>query len=163
MKSIYLLRHAKSDWDADYGDDHERPLAPRGKRAAARIGKLLAETSSVPGVIYASSAVRASDTATIAREAGEWDSEIHFRRDLYGAGLETVLAITQSLPGSLDSVLFVGHQPGWSHAVSALSGGSLVGMPTACLARIDFEVDDWTACGIGHGFLTRLIPPKALD
>jgi len=163
LKSIYLLRHAKSDWDADYDDDHERPLAARGRRAAARIGRLLAETKSVPDVVYASTAVRASDTAAIACESGEWHSDVQFRRDLYGAGVERVLSIAQNLPTSLNSVLFVGHQPGWSHAVSALSGGSLVGMPTACLARIDFEVDDWTGCRIGHGILTRLIPPRALD
>ncbi|MFT5144943.1 MAG: phosphohistidine phosphatase [Rhodothermales bacterium] len=163
MKSIYILRHAKSDWNANYGEDHDRPLAPRGEAAAARVGRLLRDTNNVPDLIFSSTAVRARTTVHLASEAGDWGRPIELRPELYGAGVETILEIAHGLPDSIESALFAGHQPGWSYAVSALSGGGMVSMPTACLARIDFEVRGWQSCRVGGGVLSLLIPPKGLD
>jgi phosphohistidine phosphatase len=163
MKSIYILRHAKSDWNADYGEDHDRPLAPRGEAAAARVGRLLKKTKNVPDLIFSSTAVRARTTVQLASEAGDWARPIELRPELYGAGVEAILEIVHSLSDSVESVLFAGHQPGWSYAVSALSGGSMVSMPTACLARVDFEIRTWQSCQVGRGVLSLLIPPKGLD
>jgi phosphohistidine phosphatase len=164
MKDILLLRHAKSDWNVDFGEDHERPLANRGRRAAGRLGRLLEATSSMPDVIFTSTAVRAADTALLLHEAAGWPNlQIHRRGDLYGAGVDRILALTRELPEEMESALFVGHEPGWSQAVSALSGGSSVRMPTACLACISFDVPEWSLCLPGRGVLTRLIPPRALD
>ena len=76
MKRIFLLRHGKSDWNAPYSTDHERPLKGRGVRAARTIGRFLAETDEEPDVIVSSSAVRALSTAELAAEAGSWRCEI---------------------------------------------------------------------------------------
>lgn len=163
MKEILLLRHAKSDWDADYGDDHERPLADRGIRAAKRIGRLLADTGRVPDAIYSSTAVRARTTIQLAAEEGDWGREINLRPELYGGTVHTILSIARNLDDSVRSALFVGHQPGWGHAAEALTGGSSIEFPTACLARIAFHDSRWDRVGEGRGILIHLIPPKYLD
>ena len=163
MKEILLLRHAKSDWDADYGEDHERPLSARGIRAAKRIGRLVGQTGRVPDAIYSSTAVRARTTVQLAAEEGDWGTVINLRPELYGANVNTILSITRGLDDSINSALFVGHQPGWGHAVEALTGGSSIEFPTACLARIAFQEDSWGRVREGRGILIHLIPPKYLD
>ncbi|MBO6576202.1 MAG: histidine phosphatase family protein [Rhodothermales bacterium] len=163
MKTIVLVRHAKSDWNADYGEDHDRPLAPRGIRAAKRLGKLLAATGGVPDLILSSTAVRARTTIELARDAGEWDVQIRLHRELYGAGPGTILNLAGGLPDAVDTVMFAGHEPGWSQAVSAFIGGGDIRMPTACMARIEFAAEQWDRVRVGHGLLTALMPPKALD
>ena len=163
MKSIYLLRHAKSDWEADYGEDHERPLASRGVKAAKRIGRLMGASGYLPDVILSSTAVRARTTVEIAEKAGEWGREIRLESSLYGADTQEIVRLARGISGDAESALFVGHEPGWSQAVSRLSGGGSVRMPTACLARIDLDVDAWSDVREGIGQLICLIPPKALD
>ncbi|MFT4605076.1 MAG: phosphohistidine phosphatase [Rhodothermales bacterium] len=163
MKEILLLRHAKSDWDADYGADHERPLSGRGIKAAKRIGRLIGQTGRVPDAIYSSTAVRACTTAELAAKEGDWGTPINLRPELYGATVRTILSIARELDDSIQSALFVGHQPGWGHAVVALTGGGAVEFPTACLARITFGEDKWDRVKEGHGTLIHLIPPKYLD
>ncbi len=163
MKEILLLRHAKSDWDANYGEDHDRPLSARGIKAAKRIGRLVGQTGRVPDAIYSSTAVRARTTAQLAAEEGDWGIVINLRPELYGATVRTILSIARELDDSVHSALFVGHQPGWGHAVEALTGGGAVEFPTACLARIAFREDQWDHVREGRGTLIHLIPPKYLD
>ncbi|NNE70266.1 MAG: histidine phosphatase family protein [Rhodothermales bacterium] len=163
MKEILLLRHGKSDWDADYGADHDRPLAPRGIKAAKRVGRLLADSGKVPDAVFSSTAVRARTTVELAAEEGDWDVDIQLRRDLYGAGVRTILALARGLDDGVNSVLFVGHQPGWGHAAEVLSGGGAVEFPTACLARIAFDADRWSDVAEGEGTLIQLVAPKYLD
>lgn len=163
MKEILLLRHAKSDWNADYGADHDRPLNSRGIGAAKRVGKLLADSQKVPDAIFSSTAVRARTTVELAAEEGGWNREIQLKGELYGAGVRTILTIARGLGDHVNSALFVGHQPGWGHAVEVLAGGGAVEFPTACLARIAFGVDQWSDVAEGEGTLLQLIAPKYLD
>ena len=71
MKTLLVMRHAKSDWGAPLGDDHERPLADRGVKAARRMGCFLTDSGSVPQLVISSTAVRARTTAELAAEPGE--------------------------------------------------------------------------------------------
>lgn len=161
MKSLYLLRHGKSDWDADYSADHERPLARRGEKAAAAVGKFLSGIDEVPDLILSSTAVRARTTVEIAAKKGSWDRTIEFRDDLYGASTQTVLYIINELSSDADTVMLAGHEPTSSSSIKMLTGAH-VRFPTACLARIDFTLPDWHMIRPGSGVLQWMIPPRLL-
>ena len=93
MKTLLVMRHAKSDWGAASGSDHDRVLARRGIKAARKVGRFLTESETVPDLVLSSSAVRALTTAELAREAGEWGCDIVTSRDLYASDPERVLEL----------------------------------------------------------------------
>ena len=90
MKTLFLLRHGKSDWGHGVAD-HERPLTRRGEDAARRIGRLLAGIGQVPERVVSSTAVRARQTAQLAAEAGSWSPAVELEGDFYETGPERVL------------------------------------------------------------------------
>lgn len=162
MKTLLFLRHGKSDWDAPFGYDHERPLAQRGQKAAKLMGRFIASSGHEPDAILTSTAVRARDTVRIASEAGGWSAPIRETSELYGASAQTVLALVKEEHHSTDRLLLAGHEPTWSDTVSRLIGGASLRFPTAALARIDFDVASWRHVDFGRGELIWLLPPKAL-
>ena len=85
MKRLILLRHAKSDWAADYGGDHERPINQRGHRAAEAMGRWLSLTGHAPDHVVSSSAVRARTTAEVAAAGGDWEADIEIDSVVYEA------------------------------------------------------------------------------
>ncbi|HYU93498.1 MAG TPA: histidine phosphatase family protein, partial [Actinomycetota bacterium] len=111
-RRLFLLRHAKSSWDDPSIDDHDRPLAPRGRRAAARIADYATKTRIRPDLILCSSAMRARQTLErIAPSLGR-DAEIHIERSLYGASQDRLLERLHAIPDEVDSVMMIGHNPG---------------------------------------------------
>ena len=162
MKTILLLRHGKSDWDADYGADHERPLAARGQKGARKMGRFVTTARIVPDRAITSSAVRARETLATAAEAGGWTGPARVTDALYEASPEAVLDEIRSEPDDADTIVVVGHEPAWSGLVSLLIGGGRVEMKTAAVARIDVEVESWSDVAPGRGALAFLLPPAAL-
>jgi len=162
MKRIYLLRHAKSDWSADYEADHDRPLNKRGRGAAQQMGEFLTAIEQAPDLVVTSSAVRARDTAELAMSAGSWSCPVEVTRDLYAASPSAVMQLVHIHTGSHDRLLLVGHQPTWSELVSALIGGGVVRMPTAAIARVDLDIDGWAEVEFGAGTLSWVVTPKLL-
>ena len=136
------MRHAKSDWNANYGADHDRPLNERGKRSARAIGEALTADGVAPDHIISSTAVRARTTAELAASAGRWDCELVLDSRLYGGGADTVVSVAASTERG-ERLMLVGHEPTWSFLVSRLTG-THVDMKTATVALIDFEVDGWS-------------------
>src|SRR5262245_25715614 len=125
MKTLMLLRHGKSSWSDSDLDDDERPLTGRGKQAATRMGRLLAEKSLVPGRILSSTARRARKTAELAAEAAGYRGEIELLDDLYLASAKKILSQTRThTPDAVDRVLIVAHNPGLEELVDRLAGGS---------------------------------------
>ena len=161
MKTLYLLRHAKSDWGTG-GSDHDRSLSPRGIDAAKRVGCLLAETGQVPERIVSSSAVRARTTVELAASAGSWPTEIELDRELYDTGPDAVLAWLKRIGEGCNSLLLAGHQPTWSLLAEGLIGGGQLRFPTAALARIDLHVESWAAVDYGCGELVWFQIPRVL-
>ncbi len=161
MKTLLLLRHGKSDWDTDYGADHERPLAKRGVKAAKRIGKFLTAIDEIPDLVVSSTAVRAATTADLASRAGGWDTEMSTTRDLYEASPAGVVDALRGLPDRVSSVMLVGHEPTWSSSVSVFTGANCR-FPTAAVCRIDFERDRWADVSFGGGQLIWLVVPNSL-
>ena len=162
MKTVFVLRHGKSDWKASYGSDFERPLAKRGVRAAGQMGRFMTRTEQVPEKILSSTAVRARRTADLAIEAGEWPCPAEYVESLYGATAASALDLIRSQADEYSSLLIVGHQPTLSDLIAELSGGSWVRFPTAALVRIDFGVESWDLVAPSEGELIWLVTPKLL-
>jgi len=160
MKTLILFRHGKSNWDRDSGDDHARPVADRGIKAARTMGRFLSLAKQVPDAVITSSALRARTTIELAAEAGDWKCPVKVTRSLYDATPLAVLEEVRAEPPDRTSVLLAGHEPTWSELVSLLIGGGTVGMPTACMARIDFGVESWEAIEYARGSLVWLLPPR---
>jgi phosphohistidine phosphatase len=162
MPALMLLRHGKSDWQAEYGDDRARPLAGRGRKAAKAMGKFLARAGHVPDSAITSPAVRAEDTLRLAMKAGGWTCPVRTAAGLYGAGVSGLLAEIHTEPAATGVLLAVGHEPTWSDAVTVLIGGGRVRIPTAALARIEFDVERWEDVQPGTGELAWIVPPRLL-
>jgi phosphohistidine phosphatase len=152
------MRHAKSDWDADYGTDHERPLNDRGIRSSRIMGRVLMAEGHAPDHVVASTAVRARSTASLAKEAGEWSCEIVLDQSLYGGGADAAVLSASAVTGS-EQLMLVGHQPTWSILFSVLTGES-VEMKTATVAVIDFDIDRWKELPSVKGAVAAVYQPR---
>lgn len=162
MKTVMLLRHGKSDWDASFSSDAARPLNPRGVEAASKMGRFITGADRTPDLVVTSPAVRAATTAQIAHEAGQWSCSIEVDPRLYGASPGGALSTITELPAAVDSVVMVGHQPTWGELVVMMIGGGWVRFPTAALACVEFGAPTWTEIGAGRGELQFLVPPRAV-
>lgn len=160
MTNLMLLRHAKSDWDAAYARDYDRPLNERGVRSAGAIGEFIAAYDLVPDLVLSSGAVRAANTARLAAAAGGWQTEIREVADLYGAGPEEVLAAVRAQTEA-GRLLVVGHNPAMSLTVSRLTGGAL-GMPTAALACLSLPGAFPAEAAWGTAELQLYVTPRPL-
>lgn len=155
MLTLLMMRHGKSDWDADHAGDHERPLNQRGMRSALVVGRVLADRGMVPGKVISSTAVRARTTAEMAAEAGAWGSEIVFDPSLYDTGPAGVLEVAAS-GHDVDRLMLVGHQPTWSELVELLTETS-VDLKTADVAVIGTGISSWGELSPGVGELVEVI------
>lgn len=160
MKTVLLLRHGKSDWDTDTGDDRERRLAKRGEKAARTMGRFL--QGRAPDAALTSPAVRARTTLELAMEAGGWKCPVQVSESLYGTGPREVLAEVTRQRDEVRTLLLVGHEPTWSETVALLVGGGRHRLPTGALAGIDFEAGRWGDVRAGDGRLILLVPPRLL-
>jgi len=155
------MRHAKSDWEADYGSDHDRPLNQRGVRSARSMGRVLASEGIEPQVVISSTALRARATAELAIEAGGWQAELRLDRLLYDSGPDEVLLVGASTGPEVSRLMLVGHQPTWSVLVKVLTG-ERVEMKTASVAVVVVDLDSWAGLPDGRGSLHRVLTPKSV-
>lgn len=161
MKTILLLRHGKSDWGAP-ASDPERPLAGRGRKAAARMGRFLAASGHVPDLVVTSPARRARDTAARAASAGGWQALVLVDEVLYESSPREVLDVIRGQDDHHERILLVGHEPTWSSLAADLCGGGRLRFPTAALARIDPGTERWADVQPGSGELVWLVTPRLL-
>ena len=152
------MRHAKSDWEADYGSDHDRPLNQRGVRSARSIGRLLVSEGIEPQAVISSTALRASTTAELAMEAGGWQAELRLDPMLYDSGPHEVLLVGASTAPEVSRLMLVGHQPTWSALVKVLTG-ERIEMKTASVAVVVVDFDSWAGLPDGTGSLSRVLTP----
>ncbi|MDP7029217.1 MAG: histidine phosphatase family protein [Phycisphaerales bacterium] len=136
------MRHAKSAWGQ--GDsDHDRPLAPRGRDAAPRMGRWLVAQNERPSVILASTAARAHATAELVVDAMDVRPELFTDEALYLPDPQDILDVLAMRGAGHASVLIVCHNPGVSDAILEFTG-AYESMPTAAVAVIDFDIDAWS-------------------
>jgi phosphohistidine phosphatase len=159
MRTIYLFRHGKSDWDAPGGSDRERALAPRGEKAARCMGNALARLGEAPHLVLTSPARRAIDTVRLAAEAGAWTCPVE-TAGLYGAMPDEVLRVVRGVDDTHERLLLAGHEPTWTDLVARLTGAA-VRFPTAAIARIDVPAARWADVRPGTGTLVWFLSPRA--
>jgi len=155
-RRLFVLRHAKSSWNNAYLADFDRPLAPRGQRAAEAMADHVASLDRPPALVLSSTARRAQDTLEPLRDRLPAGTEVRLLDDLYGADAHDLLAVLRQVPDDVTSVMVVGHNPGLEDLVRALGRDGDAGLiarvhakfPTAALATLAFD-GPWTTLGSG--------------
>ena len=142
-KTLYLVRHAKSDWNTGE-TDFDRPLNKRGLRDAPEMGRRLKDRGDVPELIVCSTAKRAQQTLA-ALDLGV-ANVIHEPR-IYEASTGDLLELVQKLDDSVDAAMLIGHNPSMTWLASMLSGVRIEGMPTCSVATIVRDTNRWEAAG----------------
>jgi phosphohistidine phosphatase len=142
MKTLLILRHAKSSWEFTELPDHDRPLNNRGKRDAPRIGKKLLKEGLIPQVIISSSAIRAHSTAQKVAKACGYKGEILVNSSLYGSEYKAYLNILQNQHDRFDIVMVVGHNPQSEQLLEKLTG-KMLNMPTCAVACVKLSISGW--------------------
>jgi phosphohistidine phosphatase len=162
MKTLLILRHAKSSWKNSDLADHDRPLNKRGKRDAPRMGELLVREALVPDLIICSSAKRAKKTTKLLAKESGYEGEIFFERDLYAAWPEAYINALCAVPDEYERVMIVGHNPGLEDLLALLTGEA-ERMPTAALADISLPIEHWEELSFEvEGELRNIWRPKEL-
>ena len=142
MKTLLVLRHAKSSWNHPELDDHERPLNERGRRDGPRMGELMRKYGLMPDIVISSDAVRAQLTAKAVTEAARYAGEILLDPRLYMASPADILSLLRTVSENAETVMIIGHNPGLEELVEQLTG-ERQDLPTAAFAHIVLEIAQW--------------------
>lgn len=165
MKTVYLIRHAKSSWENAGLSDFDRPLNDRGKLDAPRMGKRLKERHVTPDLLVSSPAKRTLSTAKRIAEALGYDKQkIKTDRALYHADEEEILNVIRSMNEKNDAILIFGHNPGLTNFVNNINHNKkhyIDNIPTCGVAAIAFDVISWKQIDFGKGELIHYDFPKS--
>ncbi|WP_027133891.1 SixA phosphatase family protein [Geminicoccus roseus] len=167
MVTILLLRHAKSRWDEGNLPDHERGLAPRGERAAPRVGHWAAMNGWLPDRVLCSTAARTVATARLFLAAAGIDPPVELRKEIYEARPSVLLALIQAQPEG-GRLMLVGHNPGFHELALQLAGKGAdprldEKFPTGALAAIEFDAPSFAEVRPGEGRLAAFALPRELE
>ena len=187
MFRLAIFRHAKSDWDTDAASDFDRPLARRGKKAAPAMGNYIRSNSSVPDLVYCSTALRTRQTFSLAFPNSELQPTVLYKDKLYLAEPNQILNMARSTDlksGSFDPtsgtdqikhIMFIGHNPGLQAfalgMIGEISKNIRIGnakkrmkqkLPTAAYVLIEFDTNNWSELEPGTGTLLDYMTPKLL-
>ncbi len=144
MKTLTIVRHAKSSWHEPVLSDRERPLNKRGQRDAPRMGKRIADAGIRPSLIVSSPATRAWTTAQFIAEELSYPVEFLQRENsLYLASLNDILDVIVDQDDGFNSLMVVGHNPGLTNMVNFLSPGITGNLPTAGVVSVTIDQDHW--------------------
>lgn len=161
MKTLFIVRHAKSSWDNPELRDHERPLNARGKKNAPEMGKRLKKRKILPDLIISSTAERAKKTARkIAEEIGYPREKILKSDELYHADVEDLMDIVQMQSDSVKNLMIVGHNPGFTDFANFLADADIVNIPTSGVVAIKFSVEQWFQIVPSSGIVLFFDYPK---
>ena len=167
MKRLFLLRHAKSAWDDPTLLDRDRPLAPRGRKAAKRVARWAKRHRVRPQLVVCSSAARARQTLQRVLP-GLGEPAVWFEVTLYAAAVDTLLDRVRALPDEVDDAMLVGHNPGLMELLLLLAApGPLreracTNVPTGALAELELEVERWADVSPGEARLREFVLPREL-
>ncbi len=142
MKTLLLMRHAKSSWKDSKQKDKDRPLSKRGKKNAIQIGELIKDRELIPELLLSSSAKRARETTELVVGASGYTSEVTYLDHLFMAEPDVILDALRLLPDTTERVLVVGHNPGLESLLQILTG-QIESLPTAALACLFLPVKSW--------------------
>lgn len=167
LRRLVVLRHAKSAWPAGVAD-HERPLAPRGRRDAPAAGRALAEADCLPDLALCSTAVRARQTWELV--SSQWGTPPGVRLDprLYAADVPELLEAVHEVPAAVRTLLLIGHNPGLAELILELARDGLddtldrvrVKFPTVAIAVLAWHGTGWDSLAPGTALLTDMTVPR---
>jgi phosphohistidine phosphatase len=161
MKTLYLLRHAKSSWEFEDLSDHDRPLNNRGRHDAPLMGRELASREITLDLIVTSSAVRALTTASLVAKELEYDIEnIIINEAIYEAGKEELLKIIRQIPDTVNNLMLVGHNPDITELANLLSPEHIANLPTAAVVGFRFNCLTWSGISPENTVLVLYDYPK---
>ena len=171
MKTLTLLRHAKSSWNDAAAGDFDRPLSQRGRKAARTIGRELKAQGMTFDAVIASPAVRVVETVGELAEGYGSPIRPSFDERLYLGSVATLLAAVRETADSAQQLLLIGHNPGLEGLALQLTREDGRGLrrelakkyPTATVAEIALPIDHWRDAAAGTGELARFIRPRDLD
>jgi phosphohistidine phosphatase len=144
MKTLYILRHAKSSWKEINLADYDRPLNKRGKNDAPLMGKILAKKNIKPQLIISSPAVRALATAELVAKELHYDKKkIFLEKKAYLASPHELLEIIKKVPQEVDHLILVSHNDGLTELANLLSPQQVVNIPTAGIVSLSFDSSSW--------------------
>ena len=148
MKELILVRHAKSSWRDPSLGDHSRPLNKRGERDAPEMGGRLKSIGLAPDLFISSTAVRAIATArAIARKLGYPRERILEEERLYHASVEGLIGVISNVDDSVETLMLVGHNPGFTQLANMLGPRDVFNMPTCAVLHLRFDTDSWITIG----------------
>ncbi|MBN1448727.1 MAG: histidine phosphatase family protein [Bacteroidetes bacterium] len=161
MKTLYIVRHAKSSWKHETLTDFERPLNKRGRADAPLMGEILHTRGADVRIIRSSPANRALTTARLIAEGLDFPVEnIETDERMYGAGDQQLLAMVRLFPDTTDEAMLVGHNPGMHFLAERLAGFTEDNLPTGAVVCVDFNVSSWSAVAPGMGSIRYVEYPK---
>lgn len=173
MKSLSILRHAKSGWDATVERDFDRPINKRGERGAELIGQYARRQGFDVDRIVASPALRVTQTLDIFQPAAGLDAiEPHWDRRIYLASAATLLDVLRDAGGDAEHLLISGHNPGLEDLILMLVPENSDDpqrakveekLPTSALARLELDITDWRDIDVGQARIADFIRPRDLD
>jgi len=159
MKTLYLLRHAKSSWKDPEQQDFDRPLNGRGREAAPLVGRLIRQRKLRVDLLLSSPAARARETAALVKESAGLSAELLYDERVYEADAARLLEVVTQSAESADALMLVGHNPGMEELLTFLTGEERR-MSTAALACVALDVEKWGKVRARAGRLEWLVRPK---
>lgn len=162
MKTIYLIRHAKSSWDDADLRDHDRPLNKRGKSDGPMMAEIFKEREGDVDAIITSTAVRANSTAAFFAEALDLEGtdRILHSSNLYCSMSRDVHDVIRSLPAAYESVALFGHNPAFTAIANQFEGQMIPNIPTCGMVKIVSEIEEWEQWSARKGKIEFFIFPK---
>jgi phosphohistidine phosphatase len=169
VRTLYVLRHAKSDWGDSSLSDFDRPLNDRGWKAAKAMGREMRERDITPDLVLVSPAARTTETLARVEEGFGETFRSTPTRSIYLAQTESLIALVRGAPIEVRRIMIVGHNPGMHELVLAMTEGPrdlredvAAKFPTAALAEVSFDVGDWTDVKLGSGRIRSFLKPRDL-
>lgn len=160
MKTLLLLRHAKSSHKDETLSDVDRPLNKRGNGNAKLIGAVIRRKKIKPDLIVCSPAVRTRQTVDLVLKSARLKMDVTFDERVYEATPRVLFTILKQI-SEPDTVMLIGHNPGLEDLLASLTGQALT-LPTAALACVDLTVEQWNQLRAGKGKLVYRLTPKEL-
>ena len=163
MKTLYLVRHAKSSWKNPGLRDHDRPLNKRGMRDAPSMGMWMAEKREIPQYILSSTALRALNTTKlISKSWNITNDKIHSTSQLFHATPYNIINIIHEIPDIFHSAMIIAHNPGLTDLTNMLTKSRIQNIPTCGIVKIQFDMETWGSVHSGNGELLFFEYPKNL-
>ena len=161
IKSLILIRHAKSTWDLKTSSDFDRPLNSEGINDAKLMGNILLNKINKLDIILSSPANRAIHTAKIIKSQLKLSIDIKQREEIYRASYTDLISMIAKLNNKISSIALIGHNPTIHILLEKLSGKIFIKFPTCSIAQINFSSNSWV--DIDMGILEYFISPASIN